>query len=160
MTDLEHSDSPMTDSAQRFRILDGVRAAVDAASNGHPVTRVDGGQEPVWCIAGHDQHAAVRDLLKFDFHFADTTSFREHITAEMVRCPDWEAQLAAGSDAIGALLKAKKPLVAYAPPRTFFEAYAIAANVLRTALHSTPADTTSTTAQQRPLTDGASHADS
>lgn len=171
---LERNDIPMTGSAQRLRTLKGVRAAVDAVSNGHPVTRVDAGREPVWCIASHDEHAAafyrnslihafletsivelalvhaansvgnriaafwaqamrLRDLLKFDFYFADTAAFREHISAEMAWHPGWETQITAGSDTIHALLKSKKPLVAYATLRTFFEAYAIAADVLRAA---------------------------
>ena len=40
---LERKQTPMTNSALRLRTPDGVRAAVDALSNGHPVTRVDGG---------------------------------------------------------------------------------------------------------------------
>jgi glycerol-3-phosphate O-acyltransferase len=171
---LERTDTPMTGSAVRLRSLDGVRAALDAISNGHPVTRVEGGHEPVWGIAPHEEHAAafyrntlihafletsivelalahaatvdgdrmaafwsqamrLRDLLKFDFYFADTAAFREHIAAEMARHPDWESQITAGGEAIHTLLKAKKPVVAYATLRTFFEAYTIAADVLRTA---------------------------
>jgi glycerol-3-phosphate O-acyltransferase len=171
---LERTDTPMTGGALRLRTLDGVRAAVEAVSNGHPVTRVDGGHEPVWGIAPHEEHAAafyrntlihafletsivelalahaanvdsdpmaafwaqamrLRDLLKFDFYFDDTAAFREHIAAEMARHPDWESQVTAGGEAIHTLLKAKKPVVAYATLRTFFEAYAIAADVLRTA---------------------------
>jgi glycerol-3-phosphate O-acyltransferase len=171
---LERTDTPMTSSALRLRSLDGVRAAVDAVSNGHPVTRVDGGHEPVWGIAPHEEHGAafyrntlvhafletsivelalahaatvdgdpmaafwsqamrLRDLLKFDFYFADTAAFREHIGAEMDWHPDWESQIRAGGEAIHTLLKAKKPVVAYATLRTFFEAYTIAAGVLRAA---------------------------
>jgi glycerol-3-phosphate O-acyltransferase len=171
---LERTGTPMTDSALRLRSLEGVRAAVDAVSNGHPVTRVEGGHEPVWGIAQHEEHAAafyrnslihafletsivelalahaatadgerltafwaqamrLRDLLKFDFYFADTAAFREHVAAEMAWQPDWEAQITAGGEAIQTLLKTKRPLVAYATLRTFFEAYAIAADVLRAA---------------------------
>ena len=49
----------MTNSALRLRTADGVRAALDALSNGHPVTRVDGGREPVWRIAPEDEHEAA-----------------------------------------------------------------------------------------------------
>ena len=49
----------MTNSALRLRTPDGVRAAVDALSGGHPVTRVDGGREPVWRIAPEDEHEAA-----------------------------------------------------------------------------------------------------
>ena len=36
---LERKQTPVTNSALRLRTTDGVRAAVDAMSNGHPVTR-------------------------------------------------------------------------------------------------------------------------
>lgn len=79
------------------------------------------------------QAMRLRDLLKFDFYFADTAAFREHVAAEMAWQPDWEAQITAGGEAIQTLLKTKRPLVAYATLRTFVEAYAIAADVLRAA---------------------------
>src|SRR4029078_4786429 len=47
---LERKQTPMTNSALRLRTADGVRAALDALSNGHPVTCVDGGREPGWRI--------------------------------------------------------------------------------------------------------------
>ena len=56
---LERKQTPMTNSALRLRTPDGVRAALDALSNGHPVTRVDGGREPVWRIAPEDEHEAA-----------------------------------------------------------------------------------------------------
>lgn len=55
---LERKQTPISTSALRLRSRDGVRAAVDALSNGHPVTRVDGGRESVWRIAPEDEHAA------------------------------------------------------------------------------------------------------
>ena len=56
---LERKQTPMSTSALRLRSREGVRAAVDALSNGHPVTRVDSGREPVWYIAPDDEHAAA-----------------------------------------------------------------------------------------------------
>ena len=56
---LERKQTPMSTSALRLRTRDGVRAAVDALSNGHPITRVDGGREPVWLIAPDKEHAAA-----------------------------------------------------------------------------------------------------
>ena len=56
---LERKQTPMTNSALRLRTADGVRAALDALSNGHPVTRVDGGREPVWRIAPEQEHEAA-----------------------------------------------------------------------------------------------------
>jgi glycerol-3-phosphate O-acyltransferase len=169
---LERKQTPMTNSALRLRTADGVRAALDALSNGHPVTCVDGGREPVWRIAPGDEHEAafyrntlidafletsivelalayaqrmesdrldafwsqatrLRDLLKFDFYFADSAAFREHLSEEMSWHEDWESQVSSGQ--IDALLRAKKPLIAAAMLRPFFEAYEIVADVLRDA---------------------------
>jgi glycerol-3-phosphate O-acyltransferase len=164
----------VTNSALRLRTPDGVQAAVDALSNGHPVTRVDGGREPVWYIAPENEHQAafyrnslihafletsivelalayagrtegdrleafwtqvmrLRALLKFDFYFADSAAFRDHIAEEMSWQQDWEQHVAAGGEQIDMLLRAKRPLVAGAMLRPFFEAYEIVADVLREA---------------------------
>src|SRR4030088_1402231 len=55
---LDRKQTPVSTSALRLRSREGVRAAVDALSNGHPITRVDSGREPVWYIATKDEHAA------------------------------------------------------------------------------------------------------
>lgn len=169
---LERKKTPMTNSALRLHSPDGVRTAVDALSNGHPVTRVDGGHEPVWRIAPGDElegafyrnslihafletsivelalvHAAraaegervdafwaqamrLRSLLKFEFYFADSATFRANIAEELEWNDSWESQLAAGSAAVGAMLRAKRPLMANAMLRPFIEAYEIVADVL------------------------------
>ena len=174
---LDRRQTPVSTSALRLRTPEGVRAAVDALSNGHPVTRVDGGREPVWRIAPDDELAAafyrnsvvhvfletsivelalaharhadgdrmaafweqamrLRDLLKFDFYFADSAAFRANIAEEMAWHQNWEARVAAGGDEIDAVLYAKRPLMSDAMLRVFFEAYEIVADVLRDA----PAD--------------------
>jgi glycerol-3-phosphate O-acyltransferase len=171
---LERKQTPVSTSALRLRSRDGVRAAVDALSNRHPITRVDSGREPVWYIAPDDEHAAafyrnsvihafletsivelalahardadgdrmeafwsqamrLRDLLKFDFYFADSTAFRANIAEEVAWHDDWEAHVAAGGDEIDAMLFAKRPLMCEAMLRVFFEAYEIVADVLRDA---------------------------
>jgi glycerol-3-phosphate O-acyltransferase len=171
---LERKKNPMSTSALRLRTKEGVRAAVDALSNGHPITRVDGGREPVWRIAPENEHAAafyrnsvihafletsivelalahagraegdrldafwtqamrLRDLLKFDFYFADSAAFRANIAREMAWHDDWEARVKAGGDEVDTLLYAKRPLMADAMLRVFFEAYEIVADVLRDA---------------------------
>ena len=171
---LERKQTPMTNSAMRLRTAEGVRAALDALSNGHPITCVEGGREPVWRIAPENEHEAafyrntlidafletsivelalayavraegdrleafwsqamhLRDLLKFDFYFADSAAFRAHIAEEMSWHEDWEAHVTAGGDEIKELLRAKKPLIAGAMLRPFFEAYEIVADVLRDA---------------------------
>ena len=169
---LERKRTPMTNSALRLHSIDGVRAGVDALSNGHPVTKVDGGHEPVWRIAPEQEleaafyrnslihafletsivelalvHAAraaegervdafwaqamrLRSLLKFDFYFAPSATFRENIVEELNWNHDWESQLDAGPEAVDALLLAKRPLMADAMLRPFIEAYEIVADVL------------------------------
>jgi glycerol-3-phosphate O-acyltransferase len=170
---LERKNAPVTNSALRLRTLEGVRSAVDALSNGHPVTLVDGGREPVWRIAPeheleaafyrnslihafletsvvelalvHAAHSAdplqafwdqvmrLRQLLKFDFYFADSAAFRENITEEMSWHDNWERHVSAGGEEIFQLLRAKRPLIAGAMLRPFFEADEILADVLRDA---------------------------
>jgi len=171
---LDRKHNPMTNSALRLRTHDGVRAAVDALSNGHPITRVDGGREPVWRIEPQHEHEAafyrntvvhafletsivelalayaarsggdrleafwlqvmrLRALLKFEFYFADSAAFREHVAEEMAWHDDWEAHVRAGGDDIDVLLHAKRPLMAHAMLRPFIEAYEIVADVLRDA---------------------------
>ncbi len=174
---LERKRSPMSASALRLRSPEGVRAAVDALSNRHPVTRVDGGREPVWRIASEDEHTAsfyrnslihafletsivelalahsghadgdrlaafwaqvmrLRDLLKFDFYFADSSAFKANIAEEMAWHGNWESHVAAGGDDTDKILCAKRPLMSGAMLRVFFESYEIVADVLRDA----PAD--------------------
>lgn len=169
---LERKKTPMTNSALRLHSAEGVRSALDAMSNGHPITLVDGGHEPVWRIAPEQEleaafyrnslihafletsivelslvHAAraaqgervdafwaqamrLRSLLKFDFYFADSATFRGNIAEELEWNLDWESQLDAGPEAVDALLRAKRPLMSNAMLRPFFEAYEIVADVL------------------------------
>jgi glycerol-3-phosphate O-acyltransferase len=82
------------------------------------------------------QAMRLRALLKFEFYFADSATFRANIAEEMAWHDDWEAHVAAGGDEIDAMLFAKRPLMAEAMLRVFFEAYEIVADVLRDA----PAD--------------------
>src|ERR1700751_5271997 len=169
---LERKQTPMSTSALRLRSRDGIRAALDALSHGHPITRVDGGRESVWLIAPDKEHAAafyrnsvihafletsivelalaharhaegdrmeafwtqamrLRDLLKFDFYFADSAAFRDNIAEEMAWHQDWEGHVTAGGVEIDAMLYAKRPLMSDAMLRVFFEAYEIVADVLR-----------------------------
>ncbi len=177
---LERKQTPVTNSVLRLRTADGVRAALDALSNGHPVTCVDGGREPVWRIAPEQEHEAafyrntiidafletaivelalayaaradtdrsaafwtqamrLRDLLKFDFYFAESTAFREHLAEEMAwhggtqgveQTTDWEAHVAEGGEEVDAMLRAKRPLISQAVLRPYFEAYEIVTDVL------------------------------
>jgi glycerol-3-phosphate O-acyltransferase len=169
---LERKNAPIAGSAQRLRTSGGVRGAVDSLSGGHPVTRVDGGWEPVWRIAPEHEHVAafyrnsvihafletsivelamahaahsdgdpvdafwaqavrLRDLLKFDFYFADSAEFHDNIAAEMSWNDSWESQMRNGAAVgIDKLLYDKRPLMSPAMLRTYFEAYKIMADVL------------------------------
>ncbi|MDH6194653.1 glycerol-3-phosphate O-acyltransferase [Mycobacterium frederiksbergense] len=80
-----------------------------------------------------DQVMRLRDLLKFDFYFADTAAFRDNIAEEMSWIENWEEKVRAGGEEIYQLLRAKRPLLASAMLRPFFEGYAIVADVLRDA---------------------------
>ncbi len=72
----------------------------------------------------------LRALLKFDFYFADSATFRKNVAEEMAWQDDWEARVNAGGDAIDQLLHDKRPLMAHAMLRPFFQAYEIVADVL------------------------------
>jgi glycerol-3-phosphate O-acyltransferase len=77
------------------------------------------------------QAVRLRDLLKFDFYFADSAEFRDNIAAEMSWNESWESQVRNGA-AVGIekLLYDKRPLMSPAMLRTYFEAYKIMADVL------------------------------
>jgi glycerol-3-phosphate O-acyltransferase len=72
----------------------------------------------------------LRSLLKFDFYFADSATFRANIAEELEWTGDWETRLDGGPEHVDALLRAKHPLMANAMLRPFFEAYGIVADVL------------------------------
>ncbi|ORX07229.1 glycerol-3-phosphate 1-O-acyltransferase [Mycolicibacillus trivialis] len=81
-----------------------------------------------------DQAMRVRDLLKFEFYFPDSTAFREHIDEEMSwQDAAWTDRVRAGGADIDELLHRKRPLMANAMLRVFFEAYEVVADVLRSA---------------------------
>jgi len=71
-----------------------------------------------WRRSGR-RRCELRDLLKFDFYFADSSAFREHIAEEMSWLDDWEHNVAAGGEHITAMLRAKRPLIAGAMLRPF-----------------------------------------
>jgi glycerol-3-phosphate O-acyltransferase len=66
----------------------------------------------------------LRDLLKFEFFFAEKEKFRDEVRTEvMLTDPDWEARLAAGPEAIHQLLRRFRPFTAHRTLRPFVEAY-------------------------------------
>ncbi|HEY2832468.1 MAG TPA: glycerol-3-phosphate 1-O-acyltransferase [Sporichthyaceae bacterium] len=88
------------------------------------VEQTGGGMVGAWREA-----LRLRDLLKFEFFFAEKEEFRQELLAELRLIePDesrWEK-----FETIGADMKATGPLVAQRALRSFFEAYAVVAEFL------------------------------
>ncbi|MGH0029469.1 MAG: glycerol-3-phosphate 1-O-acyltransferase [Myxococcota bacterium] len=73
----------------------------------------------------------LRDLLKFEFFFAEKELFRGELRRELAaRDPEWESTLSAGPEAIHALLRQFRPLNAHRVLRPFLESYRIVADQL------------------------------
>src|SRR5262245_22977455 len=66
----------------------------------------------------------LRDLLKFEFFFAEKESFRGELRRELCfQNAEWERRSAAGGDAIRELVRGFKPFSAHRVLRPFLEAY-------------------------------------
>jgi glycerol-3-phosphate O-acyltransferase len=77
-----------------------------------------------------DEAMRLRDLLKFEFFFADKDTFRDELRAEVrVHDPDWDGALADGQAAM-ALLRRFRPFSAHRVLRPFVEAYRVVADAL------------------------------
>jgi glycerol-3-phosphate O-acyltransferase len=73
----------------------------------------------------------LRDLLKFEFFFAEKEEFRAEIDREVqLHTPDWQRRLEAGSEPIRALLLQFRPLTAHRVLRPFLEAYRVVSDEL------------------------------
>jgi glycerol-3-phosphate O-acyltransferase len=73
----------------------------------------------------------LRDLLKFEFFFADKDIYRNELRDEVaLHDAEWESTLDQGSDAIRALLRRFKPFNAHRVLRPFLEAYRVVADAL------------------------------
>jgi glycerol-3-phosphate O-acyltransferase len=78
-----------------------------------------------------DEAMRLRDLLKFEFFFAEKDEFRAELRAEIgLHDPEWEERLAGGSGEIIALLHRFRPFSAPRVLRPFLEAYRVVADVL------------------------------
>ncbi|MGH7790492.1 MAG: 1-acyl-sn-glycerol-3-phosphate acyltransferase, partial [Candidatus Binatia bacterium] len=78
-----------------------------------------------------DETLRLRDLLKFEFFFADKDAFRAELREEVtVHDPDWEAALSQGPEAIKALVRHFKPFNAHRVLRPFLEAYRLVSDAL------------------------------
>ena len=98
-----------------------VRAAFAGTSRGEGAAAQD-----LW-----DETLRVRDLLKFDFFFADKAAFREEMRAELARfSPSWEKAIEGGAEATIDVLRERGLLVAPSVLRPFLEAYRVVADLL------------------------------
>ncbi len=88
-----------------------------------------GGSDPVATF--WDEAMRLRDLLKFEFFFADREMFRGDIAAEIaLHDPAWETTLAGGADAMQGLVRRIRPLSAHRVLRPFLEAYRVVGDAL------------------------------
>jgi glycerol-3-phosphate O-acyltransferase len=73
----------------------------------------------------------VRDLLKFEFFFAEKDVYRREMREELaVHDAAWEEALAGGPAAIGALVRRIRPFSAHRVLKPFLEAYRVVAEAL------------------------------
>jgi glycerol-3-phosphate O-acyltransferase len=78
-----------------------------------------------------DAALRLRDLLKFEFFFAEKDEFRRELRDEMaLHDPTWEARLGRGSTEILALLRGVAPFSAHRVLRPCLEAYRVVADAL------------------------------
>jgi len=75
--------------------------------------------------------ARLRDLLKFEFFFADRETFRAEIEEELtLQEPQWHARFEQGRDGVREVLRSLHPLTSFLVLRPFVEAYRVVADVL------------------------------
>jgi len=79
-----------------------------------------------------DEAMRLRDLLKFEFFFADKEEFRTELRREVaLQESGWEQRIARGAGEIQAVLRRFRPFSAHRVVRPFLEAYAVVADALR-----------------------------
>ncbi|MGH7899033.1 MAG: hypothetical protein ACREQQ_13845, partial [Candidatus Binatia bacterium] len=73
----------------------------------------------------------LRDLLKFEFFFAEKEEFRAELEHEVsLHAPDWRNRLAAGAEEIQTLVRRFRPFTAHRVLRPFLEAYLVVGDEL------------------------------
>jgi len=88
-----------------------------------------------------DEAMRLRDLLKFEFFFAEKDAFRDELRAEIaLHDPEWEGRLSEGPATIQALLRRFRPFSAHRVLRPFVEAYRIVADALEAQPATSPLD--------------------
>ena len=92
-----------------------------------------------WTAAFWDAAMGVRDLLKFEFFFADKETFRAEVADEIaLHDPAWEQAIAAGPEALQGLVRRIRPLAAHRVLRPFLEAYRVVGDALARLDPATP----------------------
>jgi len=78
-----------------------------------------------------DAAMALRDLLKFEFFFAEKDEFRTQVDTELrLHDPDWEHALGRGRSAIEQMVRRIRPFSAHRVLRPFLESYRVVADGL------------------------------
>jgi len=73
----------------------------------------------------------LRDLLKFEFFFAEKDVYRRELRAELtLHAADWEEAFAGGPEAINALVRRIRPFNAHRILKPFLEGYRVVADAL------------------------------
>ncbi len=88
-----------------------------------------------------DEAMQLRDLLKFEFFFAEKEIFRGEIVQELrVYDAEWEQRLRAGDEEVLAVLRSFRPFSSHRVLRPFVEAYQLVADLLEQLDASEPFD--------------------
>jgi glycerol-3-phosphate O-acyltransferase len=83
----------------------------------------------------------LRDLLKFDFFFAEKDEFRRRIREELaVQDGDWEAMVAGGAETTARLVRSFRPFSSHRVLRPFLESYRVVADLLARSDAAQPVD--------------------
>jgi glycerol-3-phosphate O-acyltransferase len=78
-----------------------------------------------------DAAMGLRDLLKFEFFFAEKDEFRSEVDGELrLHDPQWEHALSGGRAAIEQMLRRIRPFSAHRVLRPFLESYRVVADAL------------------------------
>jgi glycerol-3-phosphate O-acyltransferase len=92
-------------------------------------------------VAFWEAALALRDLLKFEFFFADKDGFTKEVEAEVaLHDPAWDARFDEGADAIQKLVRCVRPFNAHRVVRPFVAAYQVVGDVLATVDPTKPID--------------------
>ncbi len=98
---------------------------------------------PAAAAAGEfwDEALRLRDLLKFEFFFAEREAFRAELREEVaLHAPDWEAQLDGGAEAVRGIVRCFMPFSAHRVLRPFVEAYRVVGDALERRDPAAPVD--------------------